>query len=304
MRAVYLVALRLLRGSGLATLAALLLSAGTVAASDAGIAQGVSAAVQSGTGKESISTSAGRRAPRSAASIADIRRLIDLVARQHGVEAALVHAVVAAESAYNTHAVSPVGAVGLMQLMPATALDYGVDSRAALFDPSTNVDIGVRHLKRLLRKYRDDYGHAIMAYNAGEGVVDRTGSNVRFAETLDYTEAVVRHYRKLGGTKPTEHVLRKVSVLRQRPNADPPVSTSPVKPDSFGLLPTTSARLEARLPSASLDGLSSSAGADDERRIAGGRSALGSGLRPGIDPAIRDAARVPPYRHSRALLPR
>ena len=102
-----------------------------------------------------------------------------------------------------------------MQVMPATAADYGVAEQERLFDPETNLDTGTRHLKRLLAKYKNDYGRAIMAYNAGEGVVDRTGSMVTYAETLSYTEAVIRHYRRQGGTKPTDEALAKVRQLRK-----------------------------------------------------------------------------------------
>jgi soluble lytic murein transglycosylase-like protein len=145
----------------------------------------------------------------------EVASLIERTAKQVGVEVALVHAVVAAESAYNADAVSRAGAVGLMQVMPATAADYGVTSAEDLFDPAVNVKTGVRHLKRLLEKYGNDYGRAIMAYNAGEGVVDRTNSNVTYAETLDYTDAVIRHYRRNGGTQPTEEASRKVATLRR-----------------------------------------------------------------------------------------
>ena len=145
--------------------------------------------------------------------------MIDRTAKQFGVERALVRAVIAAESAYDARAVSRVGAVGLMQLMPATAADYGVSGSDDLFDPETNIKTGVRHLKRLLDKYRNDYGRVIMAYNAGEGVVDRTNSNVTYAETLDYTEAVIGHYRSNGGIQPTEQALQKVRALRRSRNA-------------------------------------------------------------------------------------
>jgi soluble lytic murein transglycosylase-like protein len=149
------------------------------------------------------------------ASRGDVASLIDRTAKQLGVEVALVHAVVAAESAYNPNALSHAGAVGLMQVMPATAADYGVVGAEALFDPSVNIKTGVRHLKRLLDKYGNDYGRAIMAYNAGEGVVDRTNSNVTYAETLDYTDAVIRHYRRNGGTQPTDEAVHKVATLRR-----------------------------------------------------------------------------------------
>jgi hypothetical protein len=126
----------------------------------------------------------------------------------------LVRAVVAAESNYNAHAVSPVGAVGLMQLMPPTAADYGVTSAQALFDPETNLRTGTRHLKRLLQKYNNDYGRVVMAYNAGEGVVDRTNSRVTYLETLNYTEAVIQNYRRNGGAAPTQAALSQVYALR------------------------------------------------------------------------------------------
>jgi soluble lytic murein transglycosylase-like protein len=144
-----------------------------------------------------------------------INPLIQDAAQRHDVELALVKAIVAAESAYDAHAVSRAGAIGLMQIMPATAADYGVTETARLFDPEINLETGVRHLKRLLAKYRNDYGRVIMAYNAGEGVVDRTNSNVTYSETLAYTEAVIRHYRRNGGAQPTEEALRKVRLLRR-----------------------------------------------------------------------------------------
>ena len=140
--------------------------------------------------------------------------MIDDVAKQYGVERELVRAVVAAESNFNAHAVSRVGAVGLMQVMPATAGDYGVASTDALFDPKTNLKTGTRHLKRLLDKYHGDYGRTIMAYNAGEGVVDRTNSNVTYQETHDYTAAVLGHYQRNGGSVPTQGALTKVHALR------------------------------------------------------------------------------------------
>lgn len=147
-------------------------------------------------------------------SRAQVEAMIPAVAKRHGVEEALVKAVVAAESNYNAHAVSRAGAVGLMQLMPPTAADYGVSSVQALFDPRINLDTGTRHLKRLLRKYDNDYGRVIMAYNAGEGVVDRTNSQVTYLETLNYTEAVIKHYRRHGGTQPTQAALTQVRALR------------------------------------------------------------------------------------------
>ncbi|MBK1693993.1 lytic transglycosylase [Chromatium weissei] len=151
-------------------------------------------------------------------SRAQIMALIPAVANHYGVEEALIRAVITAESNFNAHAVSPAGAVGLMQLMPPTAGDYGVSSVEALFDPLINLRTGTRHLKRLLNKYKNDYGRAIMAYNAGEGVVDRTNSQVTYRETLNYTEAVISHYQRQGGSAPTQTALTQVQTLREVKN--------------------------------------------------------------------------------------
>ncbi len=171
---------------------------------------------------ESASASAEEARSKAAPAVprkSELRPLIAGAAKRHGVELALVNAVIAAESAYDPQAVSRAGAIGLMQVMPATAADYGVADAARLFDPKVNVETGIRHLRRLLSKYNNDYGRAIMAYNAGEGVVDRTNSYVTYAETLAYTEAVIRQYRRNGGTQPTEDALRKVKLLRGMKNS-------------------------------------------------------------------------------------
>ncbi|NKN33959.1 lytic transglycosylase domain-containing protein [Marichromatium bheemlicum] len=147
-------------------------------------------------------------------SRAEVEAMVPEIAEARGVEEALVLAVIAAESSFNAHAVSHAGAVGLMQLMPETAADYGIGSVEALFDARTNLRVGTRHLKRLLNKYDNDYGRAVMAYNAGEGVVDRTNSRVTYLETLNYTEAVLLQYVRNGGQAPTQAALRQVRALR------------------------------------------------------------------------------------------
>jgi hypothetical protein len=183
-----------------------------------------------------------------------------------------------------------------MQLMPATALDYGVNDRAALFDPSVNIDTGVRHLRRLLRKYRHDYGRVLMAYNAGEGAVDRTNSSVRYKETLDYMETVARRYRRLGGTKPTDAILRKVAVLRQG-SRHGKRRDDPAPPEYEDLLlPAGSPRLQTGIGPSRLD-RRSPLGEPPRQRPPGRERSVSAGLEPGIDPAIRDVARP-------ALLPR
>ena len=85
---------------------------------------------------------------------------------RYGLDPTLVTAMIWVESRGRPWARSPKGALGLMQVMPKTAADYGVKDAAALFDPAINVKTGTRHLKRLLNKYKKDYGRTIMAYNS------------------------------------------------------------------------------------------------------------------------------------------
>ncbi|HUF47013.1 MAG TPA: lytic transglycosylase domain-containing protein [Vicinamibacterales bacterium] len=112
--------------------------------------------------------------------------LINDLAGRHGVDTELAHAVVRAESNYNPLAVSPKGAMGLMQLMPATAAQYGVTDP---FDPAQNLDAGLRHLRRLLERY--DRRHALAAYNAGEGAVNRYGGVPPYRETQAYVRRIL-----------------------------------------------------------------------------------------------------------------
>ena len=119
--------------------------------------------------------------------------MVDRIARQYGLDRDLVHAIIKAESAYDPRAFSPAGAVGLMQVMPETASDYGVESAKRLFDPETNLHTGMRHLKRLLKKYVS-IGSAVMAYNAGEGALERNKGQVPYAETQHYTKQVLNDY--------------------------------------------------------------------------------------------------------------
>jgi hypothetical protein len=129
-----------------------------------------------------------------------LKALVERTAERYGVEIDLVDALVVAESGYDPHAVSPVGAVGLMQVMPETAADYGVSSVEALFDPQTNVRTGVRHLKRLLGQF--GIGKAVMAYNAGEGALSRHNGFVTYPETQRYTHRVLSRYLSKKGIAP------------------------------------------------------------------------------------------------------
>lgn len=110
-------------------------------------------------------------------------------ASQYQIDRHLLKAVVHAESSFNPRAVSHKGAVGLMQLMPGTATQYGVRNRV---DPVQNLDGGSRYLKDLLRRYRNDARLALAAYNAGEGAVNRYGGVPPFPETQKYVDRVLR----------------------------------------------------------------------------------------------------------------
>jgi soluble lytic murein transglycosylase-like protein len=114
------------------------------------------------------------------------RGIIARLADTHGVDARLIHAVISVESAYRPRARSRKGARGLMQLMPATARQYGVRNA---YHANANLDAGVRHLKTLLDRFalRD----ALAAYNAGEAAVRRFGGVPPFRETRAYVERVL-----------------------------------------------------------------------------------------------------------------
>lgn len=119
------------------------------------------------------------------------RDLVSRTAARHGVDARVVDAVIQVESAYHSRAVSPKGARGLMQLMPATGRQYGA---LDLFDPKVNLDAGVQHLKKLLSRY--DLPRALAAYNAGEAAVDHFGGIPPFRETQDYVSRILRLLRR------------------------------------------------------------------------------------------------------------
>jgi hypothetical protein len=118
--------------------------------------------------------------------------LVKLVAQSTGLEPALLHAVITAESAYNPDALSPKGAVGLMQLMPGTARRYGVSDSA---DPYSNIDGGARYLKDLLAMFDNNLTLALAGYNAGENAVIRHGKSVPpYRETQNYVVKVQQLY--------------------------------------------------------------------------------------------------------------
>jgi soluble lytic murein transglycosylase-like protein len=116
------------------------------------------------------------------------------VAGRYGIEAALLHAVISVESAYNAKAVSKRGAAGLMQLMPATAKRFGV---ADVFDPADNVRAGAQYLTELMKLFDNDLRLALAAYNAGEAAVIKYGRRIPpYRETAAYVPRVVGFYEK------------------------------------------------------------------------------------------------------------
>lgn len=116
---------------------------------------------------------------------------LDATIRAHSqrwnVDESLVRAVIHAESSYNPRAVSPKGAMGLMQLMPTTARRFGVSNA---FDPHQNIAGGVQYLAWLLNRYKGDWRLAIAGYNAGEGAVDKYSGVPPYRETRNYLKKV------------------------------------------------------------------------------------------------------------------
>jgi soluble lytic murein transglycosylase-like protein len=121
-------------------------------------------------------------------SPADVKPIIDREATRNKMDARLVQAVVEAESAYSPCAVSPVGAMGLMQLMPGTAEGLRVSDP---FDPSQNITAGTKYLKQMMERYGGDISKALAAYNSGPGRVDAAGGIPPIAETQEYVRKIL-----------------------------------------------------------------------------------------------------------------
>ena len=125
-------------------------------------------------------------------SAADLNPLIDGAAQKEGLSSDLLHAVIRQESAFRPCAVSSKGALGLMQLMPATARGLGVDDP---FDPKENVEGGARLLRELMDRYTGDLSRVLGAYNAGTVRVDAADGVPQIPETLNYVETIMRNLR-------------------------------------------------------------------------------------------------------------
>jgi len=118
--------------------------------------------------------------------------------RAHGIDYELLQALIATESGFDAAAVSPKGAIGLMQVMPATAQRYGLAADARLTDPRTNIRTGTRYLRYLLDLFPGQLELALAAYNAGEGAVLRAGRRIPdYPETRNYVRTVMQLYEML-----------------------------------------------------------------------------------------------------------
>ncbi|MGQ0794158.1 MAG: transglycosylase SLT domain-containing protein [Deltaproteobacteria bacterium] len=130
--------------------------------------------------------------PKAVKLKSDYDKEIALASEKHGVDRYLVKAVIKAESNFNPDAVSPKNAQGIMQLMPETSKDYGVEDP---FNPMENIDGGVRLLRDLMSYFKGDLGLALAAYNAGKGTVIKYGNKVPpYPETENYVKKVEGYY--------------------------------------------------------------------------------------------------------------
>jgi soluble lytic murein transglycosylase-like protein len=133
---------------------------------------------------------AGQAAAASAGGPTAYDAEIAAAAQRHGIDPALLKALIRAESNFNPNAVSPAGAQGLTQLMPATARALGVTNP---FDPAQAIDAGARYLRQQLDRFGGDERLALAAYNAGPGAVQRYGGVPPYAETQAYVERVLAY---------------------------------------------------------------------------------------------------------------
>ena len=145
--------------------------------------------------------------------------IIRQAAQTYGVSEGLIKAVMHTESGFNTHARSPVGAQGLMQLMPATARRFNVSNA---YDPHQNIMAGAKYLAWLLKRFNGNTSLALAGYNAGEGNVSKYGGIPPFRETQDYVRRVTSRFQNLythglsASTTTSHHPVKAASLPVQR----------------------------------------------------------------------------------------
>ena len=145
-------------------------------------------------------------APASAAPSRDVARVMDLApsitaaARTYNLDPLLLHAIAHVESRHRADAVSPAGARGVMQMMPATARRFGVDDERTLLNGDANIRASAAYIRTLRTRYGDDLRLVLAAYNAGEGAVDKNSGIPPYPETQAYVRDVLSVYRRLTAT--------------------------------------------------------------------------------------------------------
>ncbi|MGA9289112.1 MAG: lytic transglycosylase domain-containing protein [Anaerobacillus sp.] len=130
--------------------------------------------------------------PSYTSSSLEIDGYIEELSGKYSVDPKLVHSIIKQESGYKSDSISGAGAMGLMQLMPATAASLGVKDP---LDPGQNIEGGVKYMKQMMDKYNGNTQLALAAYNAGPGNVDRYGGIPPFQETQNYVSTVMRNYQ-------------------------------------------------------------------------------------------------------------
>ncbi len=121
----------------------------------------------------------------------ELEKIVDEKAKIYGIDAKLIKEIIKEESNWNVNAISPKGAMGIMQLMPSTALLLGVKNP---FDPKENIDGGIRYIKYLLEKFQGNINLALAAYNAGPNLVESLGRIPKIPETIQYVDNITKRY--------------------------------------------------------------------------------------------------------------
>ena len=179
---------------------------------------------------------------RSRLAPASVEQLIEAFAAEHGLDSALIKAVIKTESNFNPRAVSRKGAQGLMQLMPAT---IGRLSVGDAFDPHENIGAGVRYLRQFLDQFEGDLTLALAAYNAGENAVLRYRGVPPYPETRDYVRRVQSHYRRTRGEHSRNGLITAAS---RRSGPLPPAIAPPPPPAIYKAEQASGAILYSNIP--------------------------------------------------------